>query len=71
MFSVEVAKIKVNIYQIGLKKYKDRRRANSYKEQALQELSMRLYLEEIIEEMQKKMNKLIEENEMLKDKISG
>lgn len=69
MFSEEVAKMRYQISELGIKKFKDRNRPTTYKQQALVELSLRLELEYQLEEMQKKMNKLISENEELKDGI--
>ena len=69
MWSEEVAKMRYQIYVLGIKKFIDRSRPTTYKQQALVELSLRLELEYQLEEMQKKMNKLISENEELKDEI--
>lgn len=69
MFSEEVAKMRYRISVLGIKKFEDSNRPTTYKQQALVELSLRLELEYQLEEMQKKMNKLISENEELKDGI--
>lgn len=69
MFSEEVAKMRYQISVLGIKKFEDRNRPTTYKQQALVELSLRLELEYQLEEMQKNMNKLITINEELKDGI--
>lgn len=69
MWSEEVAKMRYQIDVLGINKFKDSNRPTTYKQQALVELSLRLELEYQLEEMQKKMNKLISENEELKDGI--
>jgi len=69
MFSEEVAKMRYQISVLDIKKFEDSNRPTTYKQQALVELSLRLELEYQLEEMQKKMNKLISENEELKDGI--
>jgi len=69
MFSEEVAKMRYQISVLGIKKFKYSNRPTTYKQQALVELSLRLELEYQLEEMQKKMNKLITINEELKDGI--
>jgi len=68
-FSEDVAKMRYEISALGIKNFENRHRPTTYKQQALVELSLRLELEYQLEEMQKKMNKLISENEELKDGI--
>ena len=70
MFSKEVSEKKFVISTIGIKAFKDRFSATSYKEQALNELSLRLHLEELLEASKQEINRLLTLTEELKDKVS-
>ena len=68
MFSIEVAQRRNLISTIGFQKFEDQyiMKQNSYKEQALNELSLRLELEEQIRQLNSSIMRLTNQIEELK-----
>lgn len=68
MFSIEVAQRRNLISTIGFQKFEDQyiSKQNSYKEQALNELSLRLELEEQIRQLNSSIMRLTNQIEELK-----
>ena len=68
MYSIEVAQRRNLISTIGFRKFQDQyiSKQNSYKEQALNELSLRLELEEQIRQLNSRIMRLTNQIEELK-----
>jgi len=65
MFSDEISQQRRIIDIIGSKRYKNEHHAYSYKEQALHELALRLFYEETIDNLNKRIIELVDKVELL------